>query len=188
MDWKTNTLDEYTGAPAYGTQQDHLMQLKHHSLYLLQRYRDVFQRYEKEISLAFQRSGKAMPSLPRELTAEMVYVGDVYLSSGDFSARYRFKPKCAADLDLDLFVSDLRERLTAKVSKFASIDPIQTELQRWLPTGLKRNKCESCNQAPVCPDVPADVRSEWPASVRGMLEKLVLPSSESWRDERGGES
>lgn len=181
MDWKTSTLDEFTGAPPYGTQQDHLMQLKHHSLYLLQRYRDIFHRYEKEIALAFRRSGKQMPTLPRELTAEMVYVGDVYLSAGDFSARYRFKPKCAADLDLDLFVTDLRDRLTEKVRKFLSVDPIQTELQRWLPTGLKKNKCETCTQAPVCPDVPTEVRDEWPPSVKGLLERLVLPKGDTAR-------
>ena len=178
MDWKTNSLDEHTGTPSYGTQQTHLAQLKHHAVYLLQRYHDIFQRYDKEITLAFHRSGKHKPALPRELSSEMVFVGDVYLSGADLSAQYRFKPKCAADLDLDIFIADLRERLTKKVQKFTSVDPIQTVLDRWPATGLTTKQCEGCTQAPICPDVPAEIRNEWPASVGALLERLVVPATD----------
>ena len=178
MDWKTNSLDEHTGAPSYVTQQAHLAQLKHHAVYLLQRYHDIFQRYDKEITLAFQRSGKHKPALPQVLSSEMVFVGDVYLSGDNLGAQYRFKPKCAADLDLDIFIADLRERLTRKVQKFISVDPIKTELDRWPPTGLTKNQCEGCTQAPICPDVPPEIRTEWPASVGALLERLVVPATD----------
>ena len=179
MDWKTNSLDEHTGAPSYATQQAHLAQLKHHAVYLLQRYQDIFQRYDKEILLAFQRAGKHKPDLPRQLSPEMVFVGDVYLSAGDLGAQYRFKPKCAADLDLDIFIADLRERLTQKVQKFISVDPVETHLERWAPTGLKTNQCDGCTQAPLCPDVSREIRNEWPASVGALLERLVLPARDA---------
>lgn len=175
MDWKTNALDEHSGRPALVAQDEHTTQLKHYALYLMQRYRDVFQRFEPEIRRAFERSGRPVPKLPTELTADMIFLGDVYLSGEELSAPRRFRPVCAADLDLDAFVHTLRQRLIAKVGKFSSISPPVSALSRWAPNGLDEGRCQGCNQAPLCPDAPADVKSEWPLSTIGLLSILKHP-------------
>jgi hypothetical protein len=178
MDWKTNAIDEHSGEPSFAVREDHHTQLKHHALYLLQRYSDVFERYDHEITLAFQRAGRVKPTLPKQLTADMVFVGDVYLAGKDFGAEYRFQPHCAADLDHDLFVAELRGKLAKKLSKFSSIDPVRTGLEFWEPKradGTATDRCEYCAQVPVCPSVPAAIRDEWPASVTDLLARLTPP-------------
>lgn len=175
MDWKTNMLDEHSGRPALVAQEEHMVQLKHYALYLLQRYRDVFQRFEPEIRRAFGRGGREVPQLPEELTADMIFLGDVYLGGEDLSAAYRFRPVCAADLDLDAFVQSLRQRLVSKVAKFSSIEPPVSDLSRWAPVGLEAGRCGGCNQAALCPSAPGEVKSEWPASVLTMLSLLRHP-------------
>ncbi len=175
MDWKTNMLDEHSGRPAIVAQEEHLVQLKHYALYLMQRYRDVFQRFEPEIRRAFSRSGREAPALPRELTADMVFLGDAYLSGEGLSAQHRFRPVCAADLDLDAFVQTLRQRLISKVAKFSKIEPPTSEISRWAPNGIEEGRCSGCNQAPLCSSAPADIKSEWPESVSGMLSLLKHP-------------
>lgn len=175
MDWKTNRLDEFSGKPALIVQEEHTTQLKHYALYLMQRYRDVFTRFEPEIQRAFARAHRPMPELPKELTTDMVFLGDAYLSGDDLSAPYRFRPVCAADLDLDAFVGSVRGRLAAKVAKFTSLWPAASDMGQWAPTGLERGTCQTCNQAPLCPDAPSDVREEWPASSADMLSRLKHP-------------
>ena len=175
MDWKTNLLDEHSGRPALAAQDEHTIQLKHYALYLMQRYRDVFQRFEPEIRRAFERSGRVTPKLPTELTADMIFLGDVYLSGEDLSAPRRFRPVCAADLDLDAFVHSLRQRLVAKLGKFSNISPPASSLPLWAPNGLEAGRCQSCNQAPICPSAPAEIKSEWPVSTVGLLSLLKHP-------------
>lgn len=176
MDWKTNTLDEHSGRPALVAQEEHTTQLKHYALYLMQRYSNVFQRFEPEIRRAFERSGRTPPKLPSELTADMVFLGDVYLSGKEISAPRRFRPVCAADLDLDTFIHSLRQRLVAKVGKFSSISPPVSTLSQWAPTGLEAGQCQGCNQASLCPSAPADVKSTWPASTVALLSSLKHPT------------
>jgi len=175
MDWKTNRLDPHSGMPALVAQEEHAVQLKHYALYLMQRYKDVFQRFEPEIARAHERARLPRPALPRELTADMIYLGDVYIGGEELSVPYRFRPTCAADLDLDSFVKMLRGRLAAKVEKFASVYPPSSDMSKWAPTGLEANACGACNQAPLCPDAPAIVREEWPASCSDMLSRLKHP-------------
>lgn len=175
MDWKTNRLDPFSGMPTHMTQEEHATQLKHYALYLMQRYRDVFDRFKPEIRRSFERTGRPMPQLPKELTADMVYLGDVYLAGDELAAPYRFRPVCAADLDLDSFVRSLRSRLASKVAKFSNVDPPLSDISRWAPNGLELDTCKNCNQAPLCPDVPTDIRSEWPVSSAEMLARLKQP-------------
>jgi hypothetical protein len=175
MDWKTNRIDPHSGKPALVAQEEHAIQLKHYALYLMQRYRDVFQRFEPEIQRSFERTHRPRLELPRELTADMIYLGDAYIGGEGFSAPYRFRPTCAADLDLDSFVKMLRGRLGAKVDKFSSVYPPVSDALKWAPTGLESDSCGSCNQAPLCPDAPAIVREEWPASCSDMLSRLKHP-------------
>ncbi len=175
MDWKTNRLDEFSGKPAIEAQEEHLVQLKHYALYLLQRYRDVFQRFDEEIKRAFGRAHRPLPQLPKELTADMVFLGDAYIAGEGLSAPYRFRPVCAADLDLDTFVQGLRARLAAKAGKFSSIWPPVTQIERWAPSGLAKERCDGCNQAPLCPDAPLHVKEEWPVSASEMLSQLKRP-------------
>ena len=175
MDWKTNRLDSFSGAPSFAAAEEHLTQLKHYAVYLLQRYKDVFQRFAPEIKRAFERAHRTMPKLPNELSADMVYLGDLYLYGEELSTPYRFKPICAADMDLDLFVDNLRTRMAAKVEKFTNIDPPVSSLQAWAPTGLENNVCQRCNQAPLCPDASAEIRKEWPVSSADMLAQLRHP-------------
>jgi len=175
MDWKTNRLDPFSGAPARISQEEHATQLRHYALYLMQRYRDVFERFKPEIQRSFERTSRPMPHLPKELTADMVYLGDVYLAGEQLAAPYRFRPVCAADLDLDSFVRTLRGRLASKVAKFSSVDPPLSDMGRWAPNGLELETCRNCNQAPLCTEAPSEIRAEWPASSAEMLARLKQP-------------
>ena len=175
-DWKTNKLDEYSGAVHAITKEQQDDQLRHYCLYALKRYGDVFERFRPQIEMAAQALG-ITPQIPKRLEPHHIYCGDVYLRGDGLPRELRFSPKCAADLDLHAFEFRLRRELSEIAHKFDNIDPLVTTLERWAPTGLARRACKICNQAKHCPDAPGEVRAVWPeARLQDILAGLVLPA------------